>query len=198
MISEKKYLTCPHLSRSVINEAVKIIRRCPKRKGSHVCAECEFVGYLHDESFRQHFYDSNHKFCLKVNTPTELFCFECGDCEFCSYLDHERRRQNLFHKKTGGVPDNNPFGKACKISARGLVNMGSTCFMNSVVQILSRNTFLTTSCSQFCHYPDYCSIIKSRRSDGDMAASSDSMNSNETIISCIPCCEFKFIADNIK
>jgi len=123
------------------------------------------VGYLHDESFRQHFYHSNHKFCLKVNTPTELFCFECGDCEFCSFLDHERaeaRRQNLFHKKTAGsVPDNNPFGKACKISARGLVNMGSTCFMNLVVQILSRNTSLT-SCPHFCHYPDYyCSITKS-------------------------------------
>jgi len=49
------------------------------------------------------------------------------------------------------------------------------------------------------HYPDCCccccSITKSRRSDGDMVASSDSMNSNEAIISCIPC-ELKLIGTN--
>ncbi len=197
MVSDRKYLTCPHLSRSVIHSAVEILGRCSKLNVSHICAECEFSGSLNEFTFRQHFGASKHKFCLRVSPSVELFCFQCGDYEFCSYLDGltGRKRDFSVNKRpydfTGSASN-----KHAKVNARGLVNMGATCFMNSVVQILSRNQFIT-SCPQFCLHPDQCSISKARKNDGDAAMSIDSFNSNEqSVYSCIPC-EFKTVADGL-
>lgn len=158
-IPEIQYCTCPHLSGSLVLQAAKILTKDreehvqtgrPKKKikladitentdyedsdplfpnSTFACAHCDFTGNKGDESFMSHFLactgTSGHVVAVDL-THRELFCMQCRDYQYHHQFDnlikHCRPGKDFMHQRR-------------KIPL-GIVNMGSTCFMSSVLQLL--------------------------------------------------------------
>lgn len=131
------------------------------------CIECDRVGRLDDEAFRRHFAATRtsdpsltHKLCVRICKPYEVYCFRCEGFQFASDFDLRVRRKRPRSKVA--VEPNTYRELIRKLSAereqslmqfskkkqqvhcrvKGMCNMGNTCFMSSVLQVLLHNPIM--------------------------------------------------------
>jgi hypothetical protein len=106
-------------------------------KWVYACVHCSYSGHKDDEHFRDHFSADNggsgcgsgcgggHSVVVDV-VNRELYCMQCQDYQYHDVFDrlvnHCRPGKDFMHQRR-------------KIPL-GIVNMGSTCFMSSVLQLL--------------------------------------------------------------
>lgn len=103
--------------------------------GKYACAHCTLTGNREEKSFQDHFAISsganstNSQQCHSVAVDLvhrELYCMHCQDYQyhhlFDSLVNHCRPGKDFMHQRR-------------KIPL-GIINMGSTCFMSSVLQLL--------------------------------------------------------------
>ena len=200
------YLSCEHLHIKDVEFAITIhskliqFNRFPNGK-VHTCLFCS----RHDSKLIQvdigkHYEQTGHPIFMKVSRPCELYCTICGDYQFCSLFDHrtDRKRENKAEREEKSklpkiespqelLVDNG------NLIAKGLTNMGSTCFMNSVLQVLCHNRNFT-GCPQLSFHFNACPITNkfSTRTSSDMTASS---SSSSQLTTCIPCEFYKVYRD---
>jgi hypothetical protein len=194
------YYSCEHVSPELISQEVKRVRelsaaRKSKLYSSYHCISCEFACTFDRISFRKHATESQHVVFVRNKEPLELYCAACQDFQFSSVFDkmtkRKRPRTGLTLSSTGKV---SPVGAVYR-QTKGLCNMGATCFMSSVLQVLMKNTVLM-NCDQLQLPYERCrtvvdrsmSIDNSSRLSGDSSGNSAATaNANAHCIFC----EFK-------
>lgn len=141
-------LNCPHFGESQFENARQIISNHHKIKSAYnmVCLHCGFLGYNNSFRFQNHLLDMHHYYCMRIKAPIELYCAYCGDYQFNERVDKLLGRCRMLSPIITLLPEEHIYQLPFNIDAniikeklflpRGMCNMGSTCFMSSVLQVL--------------------------------------------------------------
>ncbi|XP_042902734.1 ubiquitin carboxyl-terminal hydrolase 22 [Parasteatoda tepidariorum] len=112
----------------------------------HACLECSFVGCFDREHIQAHADLNKHSIAIDV-TFGNVYCFSCKDYMYDIELNLSKRYSGLWQP---GESDTTLIN-ACEsgrivrskfLGLRGLVNLGQTCYMNCIVQVLTHNPLL--------------------------------------------------------
>lgn len=147
--------TCPHLDEQCVLEAVTKVQILSTSKltqnGSYYpycCITCGFIGAL--ESLKGTLcIRGRHPACVRYVDPIEIYCFTCRDFQFSSRFDSLVGRKRCYRTKAKiKLPTLQEYQEqqaTNSIKMKGMVNLGATCFMSSVLQILLHNPLVTSS-----------------------------------------------------
>ena len=164
----------------------------------YMCIHCGIAGTLSDQNFREHFVCNLHDLCVHYRDPFELYCFTCGDFQFCSLFDKlvgkKRGREprpvinGSYNNKISLKEETDQIGFRGSRSHRGLLNMGSTCFMNSVLEILIHSPLISNN-QQLLSHRNHCLYSNRSSSNGETSHKSEPQADSSLSFSnqCIPC-----------
>jgi ubiquitin carboxyl-terminal hydrolase 22/27/51 len=136
------YCTCEHLKKEDVRAACSISLNAALRVDScneFACTRCSRLGSLTDIDFINHFDAMKHNVAVRV-VANELYCVTCRDYQYHSEFDRrlgKRRRATESSSERLVLPSRSPG------LLRGVVNMGNTCFLSSVLQVLLHSEILT-------------------------------------------------------
>jgi hypothetical protein len=193
-----EYCSCVHISPEVVATAVRKVKYLslnPQHKLATLfqCLDCDFVGSFKDSSLKRHLSAFDHHFAMRCNNPHELYCFKCQDFQFSSVFDRyckKKRSRSTLLQASMSKRVGNGGGKYAQI--KGLCNMGATCFMSSVLQVLMKNSVLMC-CDQLQYSVDRCKSRMERtisENSGNKQAGDLTTDAATILPSCI-FCEFK-------
>lgn len=134
---------CSHLDKELITKAIEIIKNKKTYKycDDSVCVKCDFVGELRSYEFQKHLLDYQHHLCVRIKQPIELYCSDCGDYQYNENFDIFIGKKRLISNQLNDNPTmKSPAKKICQ--SVGICNMGSTCFMGSVLQLIKHNVLI--------------------------------------------------------
>lgn len=146
------------ITHSTQNEKLLYTMRCSTcneiNAGSNfICLQCEYTGCWNHSHFKQHSMGKNHIF--GVNSANQLmFCFKCQD-----YIgDMELVNSSFLNKSWDDIELNTEIPALEKRDGlSGFVNMGSTCFISSIIQCLIHNPYIVNYSMSQQHY-NHCQI----------------------------------------
>lgn len=115
-----------------------------------MCLQCGFCGCWNNNHFLHHSKEVGHIF--GVNSSNGLvFCFRCGDYMADLITEIPASSWNITMERTRlPAPER-------RDGLQGLVNMGSTCFMSSIIQTVMHNPYFNRYFLGHSHY-DNCDI----------------------------------------
>ncbi|KAI8620523.1 hypothetical protein BC830DRAFT_1059123, partial [Chytriomyces sp. MP71] len=153
----------------------------------HICLHCPFMGCFKQNHIQSHLNDSTNNHCFAVDYHHgALFCSKCNDyvwdLDFERVLAGERVRMDALvskikdgsirrSKNTEWSPSLDDAMKIQKYSTplkqcsgiRGLSNMGSTCFMNVILQSFIHNPLLRAHFLGDKHNQSLCKLKMSNK-----------------------------------
>lgn len=140
-------MCCAHIDLQLIEKAATSLQLTAVSQLDHdmICVECGLSGYFKDNTFRRHFLSHQHFIYARVKQPFELYCCHCGDYQYSDYFDHLIGRKRL--RKTLSTLESQRSKKMMveRPQPRAIVNMGATCFMGSVLQVMINNSVILFS-----------------------------------------------------
>ncbi|KAG0671007.1 hypothetical protein C6P45_001514 [Maudiozyma exigua] len=146
------------LSHSSQNDKLLYTMRCStcheiNAGSSFICLQCEYIGCWNHSHFKDHSLQKNHIFGINSSNQL-LYCFKCQD-----YIgDIEMINSSFLNKSWDDIVKNTDIPSMSKRDGLyGFVNMGSICFISSIIQCLIHNPYIINySMSQ--HHYNKCQI----------------------------------------
>ena len=146
-IPGSRSMCCVHVSARCIERAASAVKHAAASHFSHdmICIECKLSGLSTDPKFRQHFLSDQHFVLARIKHPFELYCCHCADYQYSDFYD-----QLIGRKRAGRANSTFDSLRSKKLmfdrpKPRAIVNMGSTCFMGSVLQVMINNSVILLS-----------------------------------------------------
>lgn len=138
---------CSHITKMCVEKAFNAVSRARPSDVQHdlMCIECHASGSSEDMKFRQHFLNEQHYILVRTISPIELYCCHCGDYQYSESFDDLVGRKRSKKGQNGKDMESLKAMMLDRRQPRGIVNMGSTCFMGSVLQVLLNNPVVILS-----------------------------------------------------
>ncbi|CCF55856.1 hypothetical protein KAFR_0A04210 [Kazachstania africana CBS 2517] len=102
-----------------------------------VCLDCKSINCWNNKCMATHANELDHAIGINSNSGL-IFCFKCMD--YINYESNDDNRNISFPTVTN------------RDGLHGFVNMGSTCFMSSILQVLIHNPFIVQNSMSQSHY----------------------------------------------
>ncbi|CCD24897.1 ubiquitin-specific protease UBP8 NDAI_0E00810 [Naumovozyma dairenensis CBS 421] len=141
------------LKHSIMKQKYLYAMRCSTCKeinagSTFMCLQCDFSGCWNNSDFANHSKQMGHIFSINSSNGL-LFCFKCVD-----YIgDVEQINYSMLNKFWDDISKKTHItSQERKDGLFGLVNMGSTCFMSSILQTLIHNPYVVNYSMCQTHY----------------------------------------------
>ncbi|CCH60615.1 hypothetical protein TBLA_0D01070 [Henningerozyma blattae CBS 6284] len=152
------YSTKSTLSRTSVQDKLRYTMICSEchqlnNGTSFLCIQCGNCGCWNGSHSMNHYKSTNHPF--GVNSLNGLlYCFHCNDYVFVEELLLTPKIQKYWNRISNetSIPT-----LTQAHGLKGLVNMGSTCYMSSILQCLMHNPLFVDLSMKGVHY-NYCKI----------------------------------------
>ena len=196
-----EYYSCEHVSPERVILGLRSVSqmglsRRLQLQTQYCCVSCDFVCRFSRDDMKNHVSKSGHSLFIRSKDPIELYCALCEDFQFSSVFDRHLRRKRPRTVGLGQITKK--FANGTVHQARGMCNMGATCFMSSVLQVLMKNPVLM-SCDQMQIPVDRCKTVIDRSQSIDNSSKHSSDTLSHTVFTgiqtCIYCEFQKLIAD---
>ena len=140
-------MCCFHVNARCIERAASAVMHATASHYTHdmICIECKLSGLSTDPKFRQHFLSNQHFVLARIKQPFELYCCHCADYQYSDFYDRliGRKRAGRANSAVESLRSKKLIYDRPK--PRAIVNMGSTCFMGSVLQVMINNSVILLS-----------------------------------------------------
>lgn len=184
------YLACEHLTESTLSKIRKA--RLSRSKDpnqdliQYTCLDCPVSGGF--ASLTKHFDKTKHDFAVG---PRSIYCGICNDLVYDSSLFQTKKKRKV---SESDEEDNlylttNTSQRPCgREGVRGLFNLGETCYMNAVLQMMVHNPLLASYFLGMGHPVHLCPISrepeKKNESDSEDDVASEDKPEQKTCVAC--------------
>lgn len=188
---------CEHIDQ-VLLDKVKATRE--KRKPwledfvRYTCLNCDEAGSFTD--LNKHFETTKHGFAIN---SANLYCMACRDLVYDPSLvfKSRKRKQPQLTEEDELYITSNTVPKPCgREGVRGLFNLGETCYMNAVLQMMVHNTLLAQYFLGMGHPVHTCPISKEPEKKNDSDDSDEELSEDKEQKTCVACAMTELFSDS--
>ncbi|EXJ94630.1 hypothetical protein A1O1_03026 [Capronia coronata CBS 617.96] len=188
---------CEHLDTETI-EKIRHFRQSPPpgmdaNFAQYACLQCSTPGSF--PSLDEHFAESKHTFAVSQKS---VYCGRCHDLVYDPALlgNGKKRKLTESNDEDDSYLTSNTSQRPCgRSGVRGLFNLGETCYMNAVLQMMVHNPLLASYFLGMGHSMHTCPISKepekkAESSDDEDEASEDvngSQSQKKEMQVCVAC-----------
>lgn len=178
---------CEHLSKEKLDQ-IRSVRE--QRKDwledlvVYTCLSCDTSSSF--KGLDQHFTKTKHEFA--VNSKN-VYCGGCKDIVYDpSFFPSRKRKTSALTEEDEAYIAQNTQPKPCgREGVRGLFNLGETCYMNAILQMMVHNTHLAHYFLGMGHPIHSCPISKEPEKKNDSDDSDDEAEEDKEQKTCVAC-----------
>lgn len=179
---------CEHIT----NDALQKIRAAQRSDQidrhfiQYKCVECPVS--TNPKTLTKHLIESKHGFAV---TTKDVYCGYCGDLVYDPsffFANSRKRKPSQLTDEDEAYIAANTLPKPCgRDGVRGLFNLGETCYMNSVLQMMVHNSLLGQYFLGMGHPIYKCPIAKEPEKKIDDDDSDDELSEDKEQKTCVAC-----------
>lgn len=188
---------CEHLNDQVLAK-VRAVRRSREHwledLVQYTCLECEEHGSF--SSLNKHF-EKMPKHAFAINSKN-VYCMGCRDMVYDPSLvfTSRKRKSTQLNEEDEAYVNANTIPKPCgREGVRGLFNLGETCYMNAVLQMMVHNNLLGQYFLGMGHPLHTCPISKEPEKKNDSDDSEDELGDDKDQKTCVACAMTEVFSD---
>ncbi|KIW11501.1 hypothetical protein PV08_10801 [Exophiala spinifera] len=177
---------CEHMD----NDAINKIRQFRSKHHSgedlvqYTCLECSTPGSF--PTLDKHFSETKHEFAV---SPKTVYCGRCKDLVYDPTLlsNHKKRKLADASDEDDSYLTTNTSQRPCgRNGVRGLFNLGETCYMNAVLQMMVHNPILASYFLGMGHPTHTCPISKEpeKKNDSDSEDEEEEKKEQQSCVAC--------------
>jgi len=188
---------CEHLDDHILAK-IKAVRRLREHwledLVQYTCLECEEHGSFsslnkHSETMPKHQFAINSK---------NVYCMGCRDIVYdpsLVFTTRKRKAPQLTEEDEAYISANTAPKPCGREGVRGLFNLGETCYMNAVLQMMVHNNLLGQYFLGMGHPLHTCPISKEPEKKNDSDDSEDELGDDKDQKTCVACAMTELFSD---
>lgn len=181
------YYGCEHMDEKTVAK-VKASRSKARDLSlvQYTCLDCELTGGF--SFLDNHFKKTKHEFAASSKS---VYCGQCNDLVYDpDFLFNGAKKRKLAqaNDEDDAYLTSNTSARPCgREGVRGLFNLGETCYMNAVLQMMVHNPLLASYFLGMGHPVHLCPISKEPEKKNDSDSEDDDDNEDKEQKTCVAC-----------